>query len=187
MSRRVARPYARALFEVLKPQGKEALKRAGAALTEVFGLFSGLPELLRAFELPSLASKQKVTLLRELSQRLALPMEVERLLFVLQAHYRLRALPLVAEEFQWHCDQFFGITRGKVATPVPLSKEKLEALARVLARVVDGEVVLEQEVKEELLAGFVVRLGSRVFDGSLKRHLERFAGSPLPEGGHHAG
>lgn len=187
MSRKVARPYARALFAVVKPQGEEALRRVGAALAEVAELFSALPELLRAFELPSLSPRQKASLLRDLSKHLALPVEVERLLLVLQAHYRLRALALVAEEFQGNCDQFFGVTRGKVATPTPLSKEKLEALARVLRGVVGGEVVLEQEVKEELLAGVVVRLGSLVFDGSLKRYLEKFAGSPLPEGGHHAG
>ncbi|MGQ9751141.1 MAG: ATP synthase F1 subunit delta [Thermoanaerobaculaceae bacterium] len=186
MSRKVARPYAQALFAVVKPQGEEALKRAGAALVEVASLFSALPELLRAFELPSLAQRRKVTLLRDLSKRLGLPVEVERLLLVMQAHYRLRVLASVVEEFQRNCDQFFGVTRGKVATPTSLSKEKLKALAGVLRGVVGGEVVLEQEVKEELLAGFVIRLGSLVFDGSLKRHLERFAGSPLPEGGHHA-
>lgn len=187
MSRRVARPYTQALFAVVKPQGGEALKRASTALAEVAALFSALPELLRAFELPSLPQRQKANLLRKISERLALPVEVERLLLVLQGHYRLRVLALVAEEFQRNCDQFFGVTRGKVITPAPLSKEKLAALGGVFQRLLGGEVVLEQEVKKELLAGFVVRLGSLVFEGSLKGYLERFAGSPLPVGGHHAG
>lgn len=187
MSRRVARPYARALFEVLKPEGGEALAAANAALARAAAAFARLPELVRAFELPVLSQRQKADLLAELSQALALPAKVERLLVALQLHYRLRYLAAVAEEFSLLCDRFAGLMRGTVAVPAPLAASQVAALEQALARVVAARVSLSQEEKPELLAGFVVRLGSLVFDGSLKRQLDFFAAKNVPGGGRYAG
>ncbi|MGC8917006.1 MAG: ATP synthase F1 subunit delta [Thermoanaerobaculum sp.] len=187
MSRKVARPYARALFEVLKPEGGEAIAAANAALARAAAAFAELPELVRAFELPVLSQRQKADLLAELSQALALPAKVERLLVALQLHYRLRYLAAVAEEFSLLCDRFAGVLRGKVMVPAPLRPEQVTALEQALARVVGAKVALSQEERPELLAGFVVRLGSLVFDGSLQRQLELFAAKNMPGGGRYAG
>lgn len=187
MSRRVARPYAQALVAVVKPRGTEALEEARQALQRATSAFAALPDLLRAFELPGLPSRKKAQLLREVTKTLALPAEVGRLLVALQSHYRLRLLPTVAEEFAIACDRMAGVMRGKVQVPAPLAPEKLSALGRVLASLVGCQVRLQQETKPELVGGFVVRLGSLLFDGSLKRQLERFAGLTLPLGGPHAG
>ncbi|MCS7181807.1 MAG: ATP synthase F1 subunit delta [Thermoanaerobaculum sp.] len=186
MSRRIARPYAQALFAVTKPDGPQALEKAQKALDRAAWAFKELPQLIRAFELPTLAVRQKLSLLRELSRRLELPVKVERLLVALQTHYRLRYLPLVAEEFTVLCDRFFGLRRGRVWLPAAVAPEQLAELEGTLARLVGTAVKLEQEERPELLAGFVVRLGSLVFDGSLRRQLERFAGGSLPEGGRYA-
>jgi len=187
MSRRIARPYAQALFAVAKPQGPDTLREVSEALQRVAAAFAALPQLLRAFEVPTLSAKQKAQLLREVAKNFALPPLVERLLVALQSHYRLRYLPIVAEEFALACDRFFGVTRGKVEVPCPLDAAKLTSLEQVLTRLVGSKVVLEQEEKPELLAGFVVRLGSLLFDGSLQRQLARFAEATMPGGGGHAG
>lgn len=187
MSRRVARPYAQALYAVVKPEGPEALKTAREALSRAAQVFAALPELVRAFEVPTVSRRQKALLLKELARTLELPVKVERLLLALQTHYRLRYLPAVAEEFATLCDRFFGVVRGKVWAPARLSDEQLSALRQALAPVVGAGVSLEQEEKPELLAGFVVRLGSLVFDGSLKRQLELFVERGVPGGGRYAG
>lgn len=187
MSRRVARPYAQALFSVVMPEGPEALKAANEAVARAAAAFASVPELLRAFEVPTVAQRQKAALLRDVARILELPVKVERLLVALQSHYRLRYLPAVAEEFSRLCDRFFGLVRGKVWVAAPLQPDQLEALERALTRVVGSQVSLEQEENPELLAGFVVRLGSLVFDGSLKRQLQLFAEKSVPGGGRYAG
>lgn len=187
MSRRLARPYAQALFSVVKPEGAEALKVTNEAVARAAAAFAALPDLVRAFEVPTLSGKQKSELLKAVARGLELPPKVERLLVAMQTHYRLRYLPLVAEEFGLLCDRFFGVLRGKVLVPVAVRPEQLAALERALDRVVGTRVVLQQQEKPELLAGFVVRLGSLVFDGSLKRQLELFVEKNLPGGGRYAG
>lgn len=187
MSRQLARPYAQALFSVVKPEGAEALKVTSEAVARAAAAFASVPDLVRAFEVPTLSRKQKSELLKAVSRELGLPLKVERLLVAMQSHYRLRYLPLVAEEFGLLCDRFFGVVRGRVLVPVPVRPEQLTALERALDRVVGTRVVLAQQEKPELLAGFVVRLGSLVFDGSLKRQLQLFVEKNLPGGGRYAG
>ncbi|BCW92405.1 MAG: hypothetical protein KatS3mg007_0299 [Thermoanaerobaculum sp.] len=187
MSRRLARPYAQALFSVVKPEGAEALKVANEALARAAAAFASLPDLVRAFEVPTLSRRQKSELLHAVSRGLELPPKVQRLLVAMQTHYRLRYLSLVAEEFGLLCDRFFGVVRGKVLVPTVLRPGQLSALEQALVQVVASQVALEQEEKPELLAGFVVRLGSLVFDGSLKRQLELFVERSLPGGGRYAG
>jgi F-type H+-transporting ATPase subunit delta len=64
-----------------------------------------------------------------------------------------------------------------VVVPVAPTVEQMDELAVALSAAMKARVELESEVSPELLAGFVVRLGSRVFDGSLKTQLKRFAAS----------
>lgn len=187
MSRRLARPYAQALFSVVKPKGADALKVTNEAVARAAAAFASVPELARAFEVPTLSGKQKSQLLKAVSRELEIPPSVERLLVAMQTHYRLRYLPLVAEEFGLLCDRFFGVLRGKVQVPAPVRPEQLAALERALDRLVGTRVALAQQEKPDLLAGFVVRLGSLVFDGSLKRQLELFVEHNLPGGGRYAG
>ncbi len=187
MSQRVARPYAQALFSVVKPEGAEALEVTNEALARAAAAFASVPELVRAFEVPTLSGKQKSELLKAVSRNLALPPQVERLLVAMQIHYRLRYLPFVAEEFALLCDRFFGVVRGKVLVPAAIRPQQLAALERALDRVVGTRVILQQQEKPELMAGFVVRLGSLVFDGSLQRQLQLFVEKNLPGGGRYAG
>jgi len=174
MSRRVARPYAAALFQVMERQSVPALGEAEEQLDTVAQLFTRHPELLRVFEVPSVSAAKKRELLATLGRSLALRVEAQRLLAALVQHFRLRFLPEVVAAFRERVDGKEGVVRGVVELPAPGGAEQLDALAGVLQGMVGSRVTLASRVRPELLAGFVVRLGSRVFDGSLNSQLARF-------------
>lgn len=175
MSRRVARPYAAALFKVLEKQGVTVLRQIEGELAAVAEVFSRHGELLRAFEVPTVPWPKKQELLKELGRRLQMRVEAQRLLAALALHYRLRFLPDVVAAFRALIDRREGMVRGSVVLPAAPRAGQIEALAEALKGAMQARVELEASVKPEMLAGFVVRLGSRVFDGSLKSQLNRFA------------
>lgn len=175
MSRRVARPYAAALFKVLEKQGVTVLRQVEGELAAVAEVFSRHPELLRTFEVPTVPWPKKQHLLSDLGSRLKMRVEAQRLLAALALHYRLRFLPDVVTTFRGLIDRREGMVRGTVVLPAAPRTGQIEALAEALKGAMQARVELESSVKPEMLAGFVVRLGSRVFDGSLKSQLNRFA------------
>jgi F-type H+-transporting ATPase subunit delta len=175
LSRRIARPYAAALFEVLKREEVAALRAAEGELAQVLAVFSQVPELLRVFEVPAVPPAKKRELLAAVVSGLGLRGPVARLLGALAEHMRLRFLGEVVEAFRALVDRREGVTRGQVETPAALADDQKNALADALAALTGAHVELAAMVRPELLAGFVVRMGSQVFDGSLAAQLRRFA------------
>ncbi len=179
MSRRIARPYAAALFAVMSRQEPSALREVQRQLETVGELFRRDPRLLRVFEVPSVSPERKRGLLAELGGRLELRPVAQRLLAALEQHVRLRFLPDVVAAFGELVDRREGVVRGGVELPGRPSKEQLDALSSALAAILGARVELDGRERPELLAGFIVRLGSRVFDGSLRTQLARFAAATV--------
>jgi F-type H+-transporting ATPase subunit delta len=175
VSRRIARPYAAALFQVMEKQGTETLREVESQLAAIAELFEREAKLLRAFETPAVSPAKKQRLLAELGEAVGLRRESQRMLAALAQHYRLRFLPDVVAAFRELVDRREGIVRGRADFPTPPSEVQLAGLAEALQDLLGERVDLRAEVKPELLAGFVVRVGSRVYDGSLRSQLARFA------------
>ncbi len=180
MSARIARPYAAALFQVVEPQGLPALHQTHEQLEAVASLLAEDRRLLKVFEVPSVSPTVKRAILQEIGERLVLRSEVRRVLAALMQHYRLRWLSEVATAFGHLVDAREGKVRGVLQAPVAPPPAQRQALEAALAEAVGARVELALEERPELLAGFVVRIGSRVFDGSLRTQLAKFAQRGAP-------
>lgn len=175
MSRRVARPYAVALLEVTTKESVPSLREIEAQLAAVAELFRAAPDLLRVFEVPSVPPATKLRLLDSVAETMALQPVCRRLLVALEHHVRLRFLGEVVDVFRSLVDSREGMVRGRVELPVPPTPQQVRQLGDAIAQTLGSRVELEAKVTPELLAGFVVRVGSRVFDGSLLAQVRRFA------------
>ncbi len=181
MSRRIARPYAAALFAVLEGEGVAALRAVEGQLAAVAELFRREPRLLRVFEVPSVSLAAKRELLAKIGAALDLRVQTRRMLAALAQHLRLRYTPEVVSAFRDLVDRKEGMVRGRLELPTEPAPEQVATLASALTRVVGARVELEPVVRRELLAGFIARVGSRVFDGSVRSQLRRFAAAAAQE------
>jgi F-type H+-transporting ATPase subunit delta len=181
MSRRVARPYAAALYQVMEKEGIVALRDAEGQLEAVADMFRREPELLRVFEVPSVPPAAKRELIAAIGQTLSLRPEARRLLAALAQHVRLRFLPGVVAALREFNDRREGMVRGRLEMAVAPDKNEVAALEAALERLLAIRVELQVGVRRELLAGFVVRVGSWLFDGSLLAQVRRFTTSVAGE------
>jgi F-type H+-transporting ATPase subunit delta len=78
-------------------------------------------------------------------------------------------------------DRKEGIVRGRVEVPSGPDGKQVAALERALAAALGVRIELDAKVREELLGGFIVRVGSRVFDGSLLGQVRRFTSAVANE------
>lgn len=175
MSRRVARPYASSLVSVLEKEGIAALREVERQLAAVAEVFRLEPRLLAALEVPSVSRTRKAEIVAALSRAAELRPEAGRLLQIMAGHMRLRFLSTVVTVLGELTDRKEGLQRGKVLLPAALDPSHVTALAATMTHLLGTRVELAAEVRPELLAGFVVRVGSRVWDGSLDAQLRRFA------------
>ena len=167
-----ANRYAKALFDVAITENAE-LSKIAADLSEITELMTENPEFARVAVATAVPDAQRKALVAGISDRLALTTPVKKLLVMLAASRKLDRLPDLAEAFRERLLAHQNIVRADVTSATPLSPEKTKALAESLSKVTGKQVQLSVSVDPELLGGVVARIGSTVYDGSVKTQLQR--------------
>ncbi len=163
----VARRYARAIFELANDQG--TVDAIAHALASTAGLFAD-PQIAGVLTGP-VPREQKLALLRGISEDIGAPPAFRDLLLVLAEHDRLGHLAAIRAVFDTLVDRKRGRTRAKVCSATALPAEVVSELARVFGAITGKEVIPELTVDAELIAGVIVEIEGRVYDGSLRTQL----------------
>lgn len=175
MGRFRATPYAKALLAVVQKDAPERLEQVAAELDEVTAALAEVPDFERVMVTPTVASEKKRQILAAVLDALDLGHPTRRFLEVVQQHYRMQHMPDIAAAFRELVDESLGRTRAQVETAAGLDETERQQLVNVVSAIEKAAVVAEFSEKPELLGGFRLQVGSRVFDGSLAGELKRLS------------
>ena len=98
---------------------------------------------------------------------------VLNLLKVIAEHERLTYLPLVSAQVREMYDESQNRRRVQVTTAAPMDDQTLEELTAKIRKQLGFEPKLVTKVDPSLIAGLVIRLGDRVYDGSVADRIRR--------------
>ena len=166
------KPYARALHDLARErQQTEAVSRDLEAIVEVV---EGDAELRDFFNGPWVPAAAKRTAAMEIAARLELSPLVRDFVGLVARGGRAQHLAAIAAAFREMVDQDLGRVRARVRTRVPLTDAERDALRARLGAVMGGKhVIMQEDVDEYLLGGFVAEIGTYIVDGSLDGQLAR--------------
>ncbi|HUO61328.1 MAG TPA: ATP synthase F1 subunit delta [Candidatus Acidoferrales bacterium] len=165
--------YARAFADVVAERklNADTAKAQLATLTEVFEASS---DLRRVWEAPSVPAEQKRAVLDALLARVGnVPRELRNFIAVLIDHGRIAALPQIAGQFSAEMNQRLGIVEADITSARALSEAERQQLLLQLSQLTGSKVAPRYAIDETLLGGAQVRVGSTVYDGSVRGQLER--------------
>jgi len=169
--RKLASRYARALLAVFRePQQREAVDTFLRTLAEAIGTSDQLRASL--FD-PAVPRQARTKALRSLAPAAQLPETVSNFLALLVERNRLSSLTSISQVFHELCEEAAGIVPAEVTTATPLTAELRTRLEAALERTSGLRVRLVCTVEPAILGGAVARVGSRVYDGSLRTQLGR--------------
>jgi F-type H+-transporting ATPase subunit delta len=166
-----ARPYVDALFQVAA--SAEAVDALLPALDTVARALETSGDLREFLANPGVGLKEKRGLVASLAGSANAPEVASRLLRALLDRGRLLKLARVLEAIRERLDVERGVVEATVRSAVPLAPEAEASIRTTLEARTGTRVRLRTELDPSLLSGFVVRLGSEVFDASLSRRLTR--------------
>lgn len=106
-------------------------------------------------------------------ERAGIGNEVRNLIGVMIANRRLALLPQVASSFGALLAARRGQQTAEVITAHPLSDTQRAQIAARLTEAGYSGVKLSEQVDASLLGGLIVRIGSRLYDNSIKSKLQR--------------
>jgi F-type H+-transporting ATPase subunit delta len=167
-----ANRYAKALFDVAL-QEKADLAKIEQDVTAAADLFTANQDLHRVAISVNLPEANRIALVDTVADRLGAAPQVRKLLAMLSRGRRLNLLPDLAESFRERLLAHQNIVRAEVTSAAPLSPEKTKALQDSLSKVTGKTVELSVSVDPELLGGVVAKIGSTVYDGSVRTQLQR--------------
>jgi F-type H+-transporting ATPase subunit delta len=174
MASAIANRYAAALADVLAKSG--AAQSPESALEQLKG-FEGLiresNELRHILASPAVSSAQKRGLAETLGQRLGVAAPVRNLIFILIDHRRMGVFSEVVEAYAAALDERRGVARIHVSSALPMPVDQRNQVIEQFRQITGRAVEADFEADETLLGGSVVRVGGKVYDGSLRSQLAR--------------
>ena len=167
---RVAKPYARALYEAAVEQS--ALPSVTADLEKLQALIEQSEELMEFINTPLLAPQFKSDTFQQLFTDVLHPLTIN-FFNLLALKQRERYLVAIMDVFSTIVDEAAGRIVAQVTTAVPITENQEQHLIRQLSAFSGKEVRLDTETDEQIQGGFVVQLEDTVFDASITTQLQR--------------
>lgn len=167
----LARRYAAALADVVTARGESREVREELAAWE--SMTQSNPQLLEVFRHPTIPHEQKRAVLNELLTRSRVRPTTANFLQVLLQNHRLADLSEVNRQFAQELDRRSNVVTAQVTTARPLPQDAQESLRAKLSQMTGRSVRLEFEVDDSVIGGVVTRIGSTLYDGSVRGQLEQ--------------
>lgn len=169
--RTVAQHYADELAEVAIAQKNAETVRS--ELHDFLGLLRESAQLGILLGSPAVSRVNKHGVAQALVERMGASRTLRNFLFVVIDQRRMRLLPEIQQAFEARLDQLEGIARADVRSARALNDHEKKELRAALERLSGRRVEAYYETDPALIAGAVVRVGSTIYDGSIRTQLER--------------
>ena len=171
MTGMIARRYARALFDLAREERK--IQETGEELETIARSFREVPALPAVLSSPATPrAERKEIASRLIDETLRISPVLKNLLHLLIENGRIRDLPSIAERYGDMADEAAGRAHVILRSAAPLSDEDRRRVSEGLSRITAKQVTVEVRVDPALIGGLAAQVGSLMFDGSVRAHLE---------------
>lgn len=168
--RKLARRYAKALFDVSKE--KQNVADVLDELKTLYDIFTADASLLEMFKAPNVSHAAKIDVLKKTFEGNVAPV-VYHFLEMLLLKNRVAYLPVIFEEFLVLRDKDEGVLKAEAKSVVELSPDEMARLEEKLSQLLSKKVRVEMEKDERLLGGLWIKAGDWVMDESVRGRLQR--------------
>jgi F-type H+-transporting ATPase subunit delta len=174
MTSAVASRYARAFADVVMAPGSQLQPAdAVAQLRAIESVMELSGDLRHALSSPAVSATQKRAVVGHFAEELGLSNLTRNFLFVLIDHHRIALLSQVREAFETEIDQRLGFVRAEILSAETLDREQTAALEASLAQMTGKQIRAHFQVDSSLIGGALARIGSTVYDGSIRGQLDK--------------
>jgi len=164
--------YAHALEQVVVASKLDSAA-ALSQLQDFAGTFDGSPQLREVLMDPSITKEQKLKVLGAIGEKIGFFPQVRNFLAVVTEHERLHELQEIISEFASAADEDAGVTDAEITSARSLNDEDRAQLEAEAGKLAGGRVRAVYHEDASLLGGAIVRIGSTVYDGSVRGQLQQ--------------
>ncbi len=162
--------YAKALFELASETG--ALRAVESDIKSLSTALSGSADLKRLLASPAFSAADKAKGLNAIAAKARFHATTVKFLGLIAANGRAADLAAAMTSFQALAAKARGAVSAEVTSAAPLTAAQAKGVAAALRTALGKDPEVTTRVDPALLGGLKVRVGSRLFDASLKSKLD---------------
>ena len=167
----IANRYASALLDVAQAQG--SAEKVKTSLDDFAAEILESADLQHFLENPAVSRDAKRSVLAKILKLLGASPIMSNFLNVIVDHRRAGILPEIAEAYSALLNDRLGIAIATVSSSAELSTQEKTRITQGLEKTTGKKIEAQYSVDATLLGGAVVRIGSVIYDGSVKEQLRR--------------
>lgn len=172
MIRRFARPYARAIMDAAgSPEKANELR---GELMRFEAALNSSSDLRDMYANPGIDLASKLTITQKLASKMKASDLAAKTLEVLVRNHRINDLGAILSTLAIYVNKALGVAVAEVRSAKNLSAEEMQQLAETLGKRTGKRVELDIKTDPTLLGGFVVKIGSEIWDASVAGKINKF-------------
>jgi F-type H+-transporting ATPase subunit delta len=168
----VASTYARAFADVVLSAHLNA-DRSVAELRMIASLLAESSDLRRVWRSPAIPAEQKRRVLDVIAERDGVSKQVRNLIAVLIDHRRILFLEPIIRQLEKELDARMGFAEAQITSARELGDAEKREFETQVEKLTGKKVRARYDQDTSLLGGAMLRIGSTIYDGSVKGQLER--------------
>ncbi|HEY6182037.1 MAG TPA: ATP synthase F1 subunit delta [Terriglobales bacterium] len=168
----VTNTYARALADVVIDRRLDAAKTL-AETQSIAALVASSKDLREVWEAPSIPPDQKRRLLDAIVAKTKISREVRNFIAILIDKRRINFLAAIVKQFEQDLNQRLGFAVAEITSARDLSDQERRTLESEAEKLTGKKVRANYAKDASILGGAIIKIGSTIYDGSVKGQLER--------------
>ena len=172
MSLAVATRYARALADIVFTPGSAVTPQQALEELKTFeSLISSSPDFKTILLSPAAAAPKKRNIVSRFAAELSISKVMTNFLFVVIDHRRINLLSVIRKALEDQIDERTGVIHADIKSARGLEQGEQLAIEGALSRMTGKQIRSQYAVDANLIGGVTARVGSRMFDGSVRGQL----------------
>jgi F-type H+-transporting ATPase subunit delta len=167
---KIAIRYAKSIFELAKE--KNQVEIINADLELVYNTANTFPEFRQIIESPIVKSSQKAKIVSELFKSKVSALSLSFLNLIIQ-NKREYFITDIARRFFYLYRVDKGIKSAVLTTAVEVDEATKNKLVDLIGKVMNTKVSLTSQVNENLIGGFILKIGDNQYDASVATGLKK--------------
>lgn len=167
----VAKRYAKALFNIARAD--DTIEDTGNELRNLADLFEDHPRLKEALWNPFFGKAPRKAIVEEVAKLAGFSKNTVGFLLLLLEKERINLFDAILQSYRDFEDVHAGRLRAEVVSVEPLGEDELRNISELLSNIHNKEIVIEASRDEGIIGGIICKIGSVVYDGSIRNQLEK--------------
>ena len=167
----VTKRYAAALIDSADSQ--EKLEKMIYDFRAIDSIISQCEDFRKVLTIPTIEKKKLINAISAVLKKIEASALVQNSVLLMIRNRRIDLLPQIIRDFFTEISRKNNEIPAEITTAVDLNQETLKELQEIIKSAIGKNIKISPKINPAILGGIIVKIGSKMFDSSLKTKIEK--------------